>query len=129
MNVKTMLRTQHDRLGAAIAALAAVVVLLLGWFGVSGTAYPAEQLPYIISGGIGGLFLLGVSSVLWLSADLNDEWRKLDRIERAIRAAGSHDERIIERAPQVPHASNESAFEETDSERTARLPAVAKGTP
>ncbi len=128
MNVKTMLRTQRDRLAAMIAALAAVLVLILGWFGVSGTAYPAEQLPYIISGGIGGLFLLGVSSVLWLSADLSDEWRKLDRLERAIRAAGSNDERI-EHAPQTLRASNESAFEETDAEQTARLPAVAKGTP
>jgi hypothetical protein len=58
--------------------------LIIGWVGVSSTAYSAEQLPYIISGGIGGIFLLGVGATLWLSADLRDEWRKLDRIEEAL---------------------------------------------
>lgn len=118
MNVNTLLRTQRDRLGASIAALAAVVTLILGWYGVSGTAYPAEQLPYIISGGIGSLFLLGVSSLLWLSADLQDEWRKLDRIERAIGSVAADAEQI-EDADPVQQASDESA------ERTNRLPAVA----
>jgi len=48
---------------------------------------PAEQLPYIISAGIGGMFLLGLGAMLWLSADLRDEWRKLDRIERRLGSA------------------------------------------
>lgn len=119
MNVKTLLRTQRDRLGAIIAGLAAVVVLILGWYGVSGTAYPAEQLPYIISGGIGGLFLLGISSLLWLSADLHDEWRKLDRIERAISSVAADDQRSVDAAPVV-QGSNKSA-----AERTSRLPVAA----
>lgn len=85
MDVMTWMRSQWDRLTAAATLLAGVVLLVRGWYGVSGTAYPAEQLPYIISGGIGGLLLLGISAALWLSADLHDEWRKLDRIEQAIR--------------------------------------------
>ena len=52
---------------------------------MSGSPYAAAQLPYIISGGIGGIFLLGVGATLWLSADLRDEWRKLDCIEEALR--------------------------------------------
>ena len=48
-------------------------------------ALTAQQIPYIISGGIGGLFLLGLGAMLWLSADLRDEWRKLDAIERQLR--------------------------------------------
>jgi hypothetical protein len=88
MDLMTKLRSQLDRTLACLAGLAGVVVLIIGWLGVSGTAYPAEQLPYLISGGIGGLFLLGVSTAMWLSADLHDEWRKLDRIEEAIRHAG-----------------------------------------
>lgn len=86
MDLMTRLRTQWDRAGAVATAAAGAIVLFAGWYGISGTAYPAEQLPYLISAGLGGLFLLGVSSVLWLSADLHDEWRKLDRIEQAIRA-------------------------------------------
>jgi hypothetical protein len=61
-----------------------LAILLIGYFGVSGTVYPAQQLPYIISGGVGGLFALAIGCMLWLSADLRDEWRKLDRIEMAI---------------------------------------------
>jgi hypothetical protein len=49
---------------------------------VSDTAFPAEQIPYVVSGGLVGVFLLGLGAVLWLSADLRDEWRKLDAIER-----------------------------------------------
>jgi hypothetical protein len=127
MNTKTLLHTQRDRVTAIITALAAVVVLILGWYGVSGTAYPTEQLPYIISGGIGSLFLLGVSSALWLSADLNDEWRKLDRIERAILSAGANDGRIEDARP-APRASNEPAFEQNMSQQAAKHSAAAKRT-
>jgi hypothetical protein len=86
MDLMTKARSQWDRLLALAAAVAGAIVLITGWLGVSRTAYPAEQLPYIISAGLGGLFLLGISSTLWLSADLHDEWRKLDRIEQAIRS-------------------------------------------
>lgn len=78
------LRLQWDRSLAWLLVAAGAVALIIGWVGVSGTAYSAEQLPYIISGGIGGIFLLGVGATLWLSADLRDEWRKLDRIEEAL---------------------------------------------
>jgi hypothetical protein len=33
-------------------------------------------MPYIASGGLLGLFLLGVAGVLWISADLRDDWRE-----------------------------------------------------
>jgi hypothetical protein len=51
--------------------------LVLGYVGVRGTAYVVEQLPYVISGGLGGLFLLGLGTMLLLSADLRDQWRAL----------------------------------------------------
>ncbi|HEY3240552.1 MAG TPA: hypothetical protein VGL92_13360 [Acidimicrobiia bacterium] len=63
--------------------LAAALAMLAGWLGVSRSAYPAEALPYIVSGGFFGLLLIGIGAVLWLSADLRDEWRKLDRLEQA----------------------------------------------
>jgi hypothetical protein len=85
MDTAKWLRLQWDRALAWVLVAAGAVALIIGWIGVSGTAYSAEQLPYIISGGIGGLFLLGVGAVLWLSADLRDEWRKLDAIEEQTR--------------------------------------------
>src|SRR5207248_601131 len=84
MALTEWLRLEWDRVAAwgciAIGALA----LLLGWFGVSRSPYPAYQLSFILSGGIGGVFLLGLGAMLWLSADLRDEWTKLDRIQEAI---------------------------------------------
>jgi hypothetical protein len=61
-----------------------VIALIGGWVGVRGTPVLAEQTRYIVSGGIGAVFLLGLGATLWLSADLRDEWRKLDRIEQSL---------------------------------------------
>ena len=84
MSPAKWLQLQWDRTAAWVLVAAGAIAVIVGWVGVSGTAYSAEQLPYIISGGIGGIFLLGVGATLWLSADLRDEWRKLDRIEEAL---------------------------------------------
>ena len=62
--------------------IAGAVALIVGYFGVSGTLETGEQLPYVVSGGLVGLFLLGLGALLWVSADLRDEWRKLDAIDR-----------------------------------------------
>ena len=86
MDLKTLFRLQWDRAAAWAFVGIGALVLILGWVRISGSALPAEQLPYIISAGIGGMFLLGVGAMLWLSADLRDEWRKLDRIERRLGA-------------------------------------------
>lgn len=64
-----------------------VICLIAGWVGVSATAFPGEQMPYVVSGGLVGIFLLGLGGVLWLSADLRDEWRELARLERAVLVA------------------------------------------
>jgi hypothetical protein len=86
MTFAEMLRNQWDRAGAALAAGVGILALLLGYFGISRTAYPAEQLPYLVSGGAFGLFMLGVAAVLWLTADLRDEWRKLDDLDQHLQA-------------------------------------------
>lgn len=85
MDMTRLLRVQADRVAAVGCALAGGLVLLVGWIKVSSHAYPAEQLAYIASAGLGGMFLLGLGAVLWLSADLVDEWRKLDRLEAEMR--------------------------------------------
>jgi hypothetical protein len=87
-NVVSWLRLQWDRVGAWTCVIAGAVTLLLGWVGVSGESIAGKQLPYIASNGLGGIFLLGTGAMLWLSADLRDEWRKLDLIEEAIREHG-----------------------------------------
>jgi hypothetical protein len=89
MDWVTWLRRQWDRCGAWVCIGIGALALVLGWIGVSSTEYPAEQMPFILSGGIGGIFFLGLGATLWLSADLRDEWNKLNRIEDALRGDGS----------------------------------------
>ena len=89
MTVWQWVRAQWDRVAAwALIALGGLAVVL-GWVGVRTEALTQKQIPYIISGGIGGLALVAVGATLWLSADLRDEWRKLDAIERAAGAGGA----------------------------------------
>jgi len=85
MDLMKWARFYWDRLGAAVLAVLGLLTLLLGYLGVSGTVYPAEQLPYMISGGILGLFFLGSAGILYLSADMRDEWRKLDSIDASLK--------------------------------------------
>jgi len=80
-------RAQWDRvLGGALFA-AGALALIIGWVRVSEQILTVLQMPYVVSGGLGGIFLLGLGSVFWLSADMRDEWRKLDAIERNTRPA------------------------------------------
>jgi hypothetical protein len=81
----TWLRSEWDRALGFGLIVAGAVALVLGYIGVSDSPYVAEEIAYIVSGGIGGLFLLGVGASLLMSADLKDEWRKLDRIEAILR--------------------------------------------
>ena len=84
MDLGRWLRLAWDRAAALALIATGAVALILGWLGVSGEAFPAKQLPYLISGGIGGVFIVGLGALCWLSADLRDEWTKLDRIEDAL---------------------------------------------
>lgn len=92
MNYVRWARTQWDRVSAWCLIGLGGIAIIVGWNGVSSEPLTAQQVPYIVSGGIGGLFLLGVGAMLWLSADLRDEWRKLDAIERNTRPSVEPDQ-------------------------------------
>jgi hypothetical protein len=80
------LRSEWDRvLGFSLVALGAIF-LVVGYAGVSGSPYAADQLSYIVSGGLGGLFCLGAGATFLITADIHDEWRKLDQVEDALRS-------------------------------------------
>src|SRR5256885_158464 len=84
MNLGNWMRLAWDRAAAGLLIAAGGGGPGPGGGGVSGEAFPAKQLPYLISGGIAGVFVLGVGTLCWLSADMRDEWTKLDRIESAL---------------------------------------------
>jgi hypothetical protein len=105
MELWKWLRLQWDRVTGCAFVLTGAVALLTGWSKVSATPYPAEQIPYVVSAGLGGLFLLGVGATLWHSADLRDEWRKLDRLEEKLDALAAADETktvVLDETQPVP---------------------------
>jgi hypothetical protein len=126
MGLTRWLRNQWDRTAAVVSAVASGVAMLMGWRGVSRVSLPSEQIPYLASAAMFGLFALGIAATLWLSADLRDEWRKLDEIHHAIdresneRSGGllrrpeptDGDRRLIEDQPQesalVPARASQS---------------------
>ncbi len=77
-------RLQRSRLLAIALVVAGAVVLLVGWIGTASAVHAAQQLPFIISGGLGGVSLIGLGAAMWLSSDLADEWTKLDLVEAAL---------------------------------------------
>ena len=109
MSVMKWIRNQWDRVAAVGLMVAAALAMLAGWLGVSRSAYPAESMPYIVSGGFFGLLLIGIGAVLWLSADLRDEWRKLDRLEEKLDALVGTDAAptiVLDEAPVAPQSGN-----------------------
>ena len=80
----TWLRAEWDRFLAWGLLVAGAVLLVVGAVQVADHRYLADQLSLIMSAGIGGLGCLGFGAGLILSADLHDEWRKLDRLEERL---------------------------------------------
>jgi len=77
----TWLRAEWDRFLAWGLLVAGAVLLVVGAVQVADHRYLADQLSFIMSAGLGGLGCIGFGAGLILSADLHDEWRKLDRLE------------------------------------------------
>ncbi|MGH9034593.1 MAG: hypothetical protein ACRD0O_02430 [Acidimicrobiia bacterium] len=127
MDGKSWLRAEWDRVaGYSLIALGALL-LVLGYAGVSDSPYVAEGLSYIMSGGIGGLFMLGAGATLLISADLHDEWRKLDRVEEALRAGEPIPAPVPPAAAKLSE-TNGSTAEAATGGRAAQPAGAARGT-
>jgi hypothetical protein len=118
-------RTQWDRVSAWVLVIAGALAIVLGWNGVSEEPLTAQQIPYVISGGVGGLFLLGLGAMLWLSADLRDEWRRLDAIERNTRSlrTSEPDDSDPFVVPEGPAGKGTAAVDDLSADADA-VPAV-----
>lgn len=79
----TVKRQWRVVLGWSLVAIG-IVLLVLGWIGVSGEPDVARQLSYLASGGLGGLTaaILGVGFLI--SEDLRSERSRLGRIEATL---------------------------------------------
>ena len=75
-----LVRVEWERSFGVALIVAGIITLIAGYSGVHKSQYLSVQMSYLTSGGIGGLFLLGLGAVLIVAAGLHDEWRKLDEI-------------------------------------------------
>jgi hypothetical protein len=78
-------RSEWDRLAGFLLAGAGAILIVGGAFAANGAANTLDALSYIATAGLIGVLLLGVGLALVVTASLHDEWRKLDRIESALR--------------------------------------------
>lgn len=58
--------------------------MLVGYLGVSREAIPAKQLPYLISGGMGGIFLAVLGAYFLGTQQLRNDSGRLDRVEQMV---------------------------------------------
>lgn len=66
------------------AVVAGAIAILIGWLGVSAQTLVARQLPYLISGGLGGIVLVGAGVGLLVAEDLRAERDRIGRLEGEI---------------------------------------------
>jgi hypothetical protein len=60
------------------------LVMLLGYLGVSREAVVAKQIPYLVSGGIGGVLLVVVGAYFLGTEELRKDSGRLDRLEQMV---------------------------------------------
>lgn len=70
-------------LGWVLIGVGALLVLF-GYLGVSREALPAKQLPYLVSGGLGGIFLAVLGAFFLGTQELRNDSGRLDRLERMV---------------------------------------------
>ncbi|HVX53750.1 hypothetical protein [Nocardioides sp.] len=63
---------------------AGLIALFVGWWGVSGNALVAKQLPYIASAGLIGIVLIAIGNRIFLTNDLRRDSGRLDRLEQMV---------------------------------------------
>jgi hypothetical protein len=69
MNLGRLQLTRRTAVALGLVALG-VILLLSGYIGISGETKVYRQFPYFLSGGIGGLFCLGLGGFLLYAADV-----------------------------------------------------------
>jgi hypothetical protein len=67
-----------------VSMIVGALLILLGYLGVSREALVAKQLPYLISGGIGGVALVGLGGAYITLSGLRHDSGRLDRLERMV---------------------------------------------
>jgi hypothetical protein len=99
-----------------------LLAVLIGYLGVSREAIVAKQLPYLISGGIGGLALVGFGAMLIGTEDLKRTQERVDHLEDLV--ADLHSA-LLSRPDAPALSSNGSSGGERAGTREAGINLVA----
>jgi hypothetical protein len=75
------LKARWRTIASWVAIVVGVALLTGGWFGVSAQTEVAKQLPYLISGGLGGIAAIGAGVALQVAEDLRTDRSRLGRLE------------------------------------------------
>lgn len=75
------------------------LLVLIGWIGISGESIVAKQLPYLISGGIGGILLAILGAYFLAIEELRKDSGRLDRMEKQVEQL----HRLLLEHPDAPH--------------------------
>ncbi len=99
---------ERQLLGLGILlALAGIVVVIVGWYGASGTAVLSDQIPYVISGGMLGIALTTIGAALYVRHSLSrylQYWlirlvyEQREQTDRTIEALAKIEERLGSRS-------------------------------
>jgi uncharacterized membrane protein len=76
-------RASRPWVGWVFIGLGALLILL-GYLGVSREAIVAKQIPYLVSGGIGGVFLAVLGAYFLGTQEIRSDSGRLDRVERMV---------------------------------------------
>ena len=99
-----------------------VILIIVGYLGVSREALVAKQLPYLISGGILGVAFVGFGAMLIGTEDLKRAQERIDRLEGLVEDLHTA---LLSR-PDAPAISSNgvgsSTHEETQSSELVALP-------
>jgi hypothetical protein len=101
-----------------------LLLILIGYLGISREALVAKQLPYLISGGIGGIALVGFGAMLVGTEDLKRTQERIDDLEHLV--ADLH--AVLLSRPDAPVLStNGDSGAERDAAANATLMALPGG--
>ena len=72
------------RAAAALLTVAGLVAVLVGYLGVRDQSHIELQLPYLISGGLGGLVLMGLGALVLIQYQMRVQARRFAEVTDAL---------------------------------------------
>jgi hypothetical protein len=103
-----------------ILIAAGALLMLLGYFGVSREAEPGKQIPYLVSGGIGGMFLAVLGAYFLGTQEMRRDSGRLDRVESMVEELHG----ALLRRPDAPDVTTPNGHAEESNGGSRRVVAM-----